>query len=38
MRENRLPAQLGYTKGVPMGGDLRAAPARQGRRPSSLPR
>ena len=24
--ENRLPAQTGYTKGVPMGGDLSAAP------------
>jgi hypothetical protein len=24
--ENRLPAQVGYTKGVPMGGDLHAAP------------
>jgi Protein of unknown function (DUF3604) len=24
--DNRLPAQTGYTKGVPMGGDLRAAP------------
>jgi hypothetical protein len=24
---NRLPAQAGYTKGVPMGGDLRSAPA-----------
>jgi Protein of unknown function (DUF3604) len=24
--DNRLPAQIGYTKGVPMGGDLRAAP------------
>lgn len=24
---NRLPAQVGYTKGVPMGGDLPAAPA-----------
>ncbi|MGC1954372.1 MAG: DUF3604 domain-containing protein, partial [Gammaproteobacteria bacterium] len=24
---NRLPAQIGYTKGVPMGGDLQAAPA-----------
>jgi hypothetical protein len=23
---NRLPAQIGYTKGVPMGGDLRDAP------------
>jgi hypothetical protein len=23
---NRLPAHVGYTKGVPMGGDLRAAP------------
>ena len=27
--DNRLPAQIGYTKGVPMGGDLRAAPAGQ---------
>jgi hypothetical protein len=25
--QNRLPAALGYTKGVPMGGDLRTAPA-----------
>ena len=25
--DNRLPAQVGYTKGVPMGGDLQAAPA-----------
>jgi hypothetical protein len=24
--QNRLPAQVGYTKGVPMGGDLAAAP------------
>ena len=24
---NRLPAAIGYAKGVPMGGDLRAAPA-----------
>jgi hypothetical protein len=24
---NRLPARVGYTKGVPMGGDLRNAPA-----------
>ena len=24
--DNRLPAQTGYAKGVPMGGDLRAAP------------
>jgi hypothetical protein len=24
---NRMPAQVGYTKGVPMGGDLQAAPA-----------
>ena len=23
---NRLPADVGYAKGVPMGGDLRAAP------------
>jgi hypothetical protein len=27
--QNRLPAVIGYTKGVPMGGDLRAAPAGQ---------
>ena len=26
---NRLPARVGYTKGVPMGGDLSAAPQRQ---------
>jgi hypothetical protein len=25
--QNRLPGQIGYTKGVPMGGDLREAPA-----------
>ncbi|HEY5868449.1 MAG TPA: DUF3604 domain-containing protein [Candidatus Tectomicrobia bacterium] len=25
--QNRLPAVIGYTKGVPMGGDLREAPA-----------
>jgi hypothetical protein len=25
--KNRLPAEVGYTKGVPMGGDLRVAPA-----------
>jgi hypothetical protein len=25
--QNRLPAQIGYTKGVPMGGDLRGAPS-----------
>jgi len=31
---NRLPAQVGYTKGVPMGGDLNAAP--QGRSPTFL--
>ena len=24
---NRLPAEVGYTKGVPMGGDLRTAPS-----------
>ncbi|WP_425487882.1 DUF3604 domain-containing protein [Microvirga lupini] len=30
----RLPAQTGYTKGVPMGGELRAAP--QGKAPSFL--
>ena len=24
---NRMPAQIGYTKGVPMGGDLTAAPS-----------
>jgi Protein of unknown function (DUF3604) len=32
--QNRLPAEIGYRKGVPMGGDLRAAPA--GRAPSFL--
>jgi Protein of unknown function (DUF3604) len=32
--DNRLPAQIGYTKGVPMGGDLRAAP--QGKSPTFL--
>jgi hypothetical protein len=32
--ENRLPAQIGYTKGVPMGGDLHAAP--QGKSPTFL--
>ncbi|MBR0791900.1 DUF3604 domain-containing protein [Bradyrhizobium manausense] len=32
--DNRLPAQVGYTKGVPMGGDLRAAP--QGKVPTFL--
>jgi hypothetical protein len=31
---NRLPAQIGYTKGVPMGGDLHAAP--QGKAPTFL--
>ena len=31
---NRLPAQIGYTKGVPMGGDLQAAP--QGKSPTFL--
>jgi uncharacterized protein DUF3604 len=31
---SRLPAQTGYTKGVPMGGELRAAP--QGKSPSFL--
>jgi hypothetical protein len=31
---NRLPALAGYTKGVPMGGDLRAAP--QGKAPTFL--
>jgi Protein of unknown function (DUF3604) len=31
---NRLPAQIGYTKGAPMGGDLRAAP--QGKSPTFL--
>jgi hypothetical protein len=25
--QNRMPADIGYTKGVPMGGDLAAAPA-----------
>jgi Protein of unknown function (DUF3604) len=32
--QNRLPAQIGYTKGVPMGGDLHAAPA--GKSPTFL--
>lgn len=31
---NRLPAQIGYAKGVPMGGDLRSAPA--GKAPTFL--
>jgi hypothetical protein len=31
---NRLPAQLGYTKGVPMGGDLTKAP--KGKSPTFL--
>lgn len=31
---NRLPAQTGYTKGVPMGGELRRAP--QGKSPTFL--
>ena len=31
---NRLPAKVGYTKGVPMGGDLSAAP--QGKSPTFL--
>jgi hypothetical protein len=31
---NRMPAQVGYTKGVPMGGDLRQAPA--GKAPTFL--
>jgi uncharacterized protein DUF3604 len=32
--DNRLPADIGYTKGVPMGGDLQAAPA--GKAPTFL--
>ena len=32
--QNRMPARIGYTKGVPMGGDLRAAPA--GKSPTFL--
>ena len=31
---NRLPAQIGYTKGVPMGGDLSGAP--EGKAPTFL--
>jgi len=31
---SRMPAKVGYTKGVPMGGDLRAAP--QGKSPTFL--
>jgi hypothetical protein len=32
--QNRLPAVIGYTKGVPMGGDRREAPA--GKAPTFL--
>jgi hypothetical protein len=32
--KNRLPAQIGYTKGVPMGGDLKDAP--KGKAPTFL--
>jgi hypothetical protein len=32
--DNRLPARIGYTKGVPMGGDLSSAPT--GKSPSFL--
>ncbi len=32
--QDRLPARIGYAKGVPMGGDLRAAPA--GKSPTFL--
>jgi hypothetical protein len=32
--QHRLPARIGYEKGVPMGGDLRAAPA--GKAPTFL--
>jgi hypothetical protein len=32
--QNRMPAEIGYRKGVPMGGDLRAAP--QGKAPTFL--
>jgi hypothetical protein len=32
--QNRLPGHLGYTKGVPMGGDLRGAPS--GKAPTFL--
>jgi len=32
--ENRLPARIGYTRGIPMGGDLSAAPA--GKSPTFL--
>jgi hypothetical protein len=32
--QNRLPAEIGYTKGVPMGGDLSQAPA--GKAPTFL--
>jgi hypothetical protein len=31
---NRMPARIGYTKGVPMGGDLKAAP--KGKSPTFL--
>jgi hypothetical protein len=32
--QNRMPAEIGYRKGVPMGGDLRAGP--QGKAPTFL--
>ncbi|UVC14438.1 DUF3604 domain-containing protein [Mesorhizobium onobrychidis] len=32
--QNRLPGQIGYNKGVPMGGDLRQAP--EGKKPTFL--
>ncbi|RWK55039.1 DUF3604 domain-containing protein [Mesorhizobium sp.] len=32
--QSRLPGQVGYTKGVPMGGDLRQAP--EGKKPTFL--
>lgn len=32
--ESRMPAKIGYTKGVPMGGELRSAP--QGKSPTFL--
>ncbi len=36
--QNRMPAEIGYRKGVPMGGDLRTRAAQARRRRSSSPR
>ncbi len=36
--QDRMPASIGYSKGVPMGGDLRTSPCRESRRRFSPPR